>query len=129
PLSFAQQRLWFIDQLEPGTPTYNLPVALRMEGALDAAALERAFTELVRRHESLRTTFVDVNGKAAQVITPPAPCAVGRWSASPPRLPPSARSRSSAWPPRSPAARSTWAPAPCCAYVSSRSPRTTTCCW
>ncbi|MBZ4423049.1 non-ribosomal peptide synthase/polyketide synthase, partial [Myxococcus sp. RHSTA-1-4] len=78
PLSFAQQRLWFLDQLEPGTPTYNLPVALRMEGSLDVDALERAFTELVRRHESLRTTFASVDGKAVQVITPPAPVRLER---------------------------------------------------
>ncbi|HZH16543.1 MAG TPA: amino acid adenylation domain-containing protein, partial [Archangium sp.] len=59
PLSFAQQRLWFIDQLQPGNPTYNIPTALRLSGSLDASALQRAFCELVRRHESLRTTFGD----------------------------------------------------------------------
>ncbi|WPB81916.1 amino acid adenylation domain-containing protein [Archangium violaceum] len=57
PLSFSQQRLWYLDQLEPGNLAYNNPSALRMSGPLDAAALERALNEVVRRHEALRTTF------------------------------------------------------------------------
>ncbi len=57
PLSFAQQRLWFLDQLEPGSPLYNLPVALRVEGPLDALVLARCLGEIVRRHEPLRTVF------------------------------------------------------------------------
>ncbi len=57
PLSFAQQRLWFIDQLEPGSPLYNMPVALRVEGPLDAAVLALCLGEIVRRHEALRTVF------------------------------------------------------------------------
>jgi amino acid adenylation domain-containing protein len=57
PLSFAQQRLWLLDQFEPGSPTYNLPVHRRILGSLDPAALERAVGEVVRRHEVLRTTF------------------------------------------------------------------------
>ncbi|HVR07369.1 MAG TPA: amino acid adenylation domain-containing protein [Thermoanaerobaculia bacterium] len=57
PLSFAQQRLWFIDQLEPGNAAYNIPVPLRLEGTLAVAALARALAEIVRRHEVLRTTF------------------------------------------------------------------------
>ncbi|MFP2928166.1 amino acid adenylation domain-containing protein [Pyxidicoccus sp. 3LG] len=71
-LSFAQQRLWFLDQLQPGTPLYNMPAALRLEGVLDVAALERAFTELVRRHQTLRTTFRAREGRAVQVISPSA---------------------------------------------------------
>nr|WP_281404507.1 non-ribosomal peptide synthetase [Pyxidicoccus fallax] len=72
PLSFAQQRLWFLDRLQPGGTAYNMPAAFRLEGTLDVAALERAFTELVRRHESLRTTFHDDGGTPVQVIHPPA---------------------------------------------------------
>ncbi|MBZ4336683.1 amino acid adenylation domain-containing protein, partial [Corallococcus sp. AS-1-12] len=70
PLSFAQQRLWFIDQLEPGTALYNVPVAVRLVGSLDVAALERALNEVVRRHDSLRTTFEERGGQAIQVIRP-----------------------------------------------------------
>jgi amino acid adenylation domain-containing protein/FkbM family methyltransferase len=70
PLSFAQERLWFIDRLEPGSATYNIPAALRLAGALDAAALERALGEIVRRHEALRTTFAEVDSSPVQVISP-----------------------------------------------------------
>ncbi|MBZ4423313.1 non-ribosomal peptide synthetase, partial [Myxococcus sp. RHSTA-1-4] len=71
PLSFAQQRLWFLDQLIPGDAQYNLPAALRFQGTLDVPALERAFEELVLRHESLRTTFQGTAEGAVQVIHPP----------------------------------------------------------
>src|SRR5262249_47365835 len=62
PLSFAQQRLWFIDQLEPGSATYNIPGALRFTGALDVGALAQSLAEIVRRHETLRTTFLVEDG-------------------------------------------------------------------
>jgi amino acid adenylation domain-containing protein len=68
PLSFAQQRLWFLDKLEPGSPFYNLPAALRLEGALDETALERSLNEIVRRHEVLRTNFHLVDGEPRQVV-------------------------------------------------------------
>ncbi|RJS25315.1 hypothetical protein DRW03_09470 [Corallococcus sp. H22C18031201] len=68
PLSFAQQRLWFIDQLSPGSPLYNVPLPLRLEGDLDEKALLRGFEELVRRHESLRTTFRTESGEPVQDI-------------------------------------------------------------
>ncbi|HSF40688.1 MAG TPA: amino acid adenylation domain-containing protein [Thermoanaerobaculia bacterium] len=73
PLSFAQERLWFLDQLQPGQPTYNIPSALRMSGPLSPAALAGAFAEVVRRHEALRTTFPAVAGRPVQRIAPPAP--------------------------------------------------------
>ncbi|UFP96149.1 non-ribosomal peptide synthetase [Gloeobacter morelensis] len=71
PLSSAQQRLWFLDRLEPGDPAYNVPFALRLKGTLDLDALGRCFTEVVRRHESLRTTFTLQGGQPVQRIAPP----------------------------------------------------------
>jgi amino acid adenylation domain-containing protein len=68
PLSFAQQRLWFMDQLEPGNPAYNIPGAMRLSGKLDITALELSLNEIIRRHESLRTTFATLDGQAAQII-------------------------------------------------------------
>ncbi|MCP4656303.1 MAG: amino acid adenylation domain-containing protein, partial [bacterium] len=68
PLSFAQQRLWFLDQLDPGSSAYNLPLAVRLGGAVEAALLERIFNEVVRRHEVLRTTFAAEAGEPRQVI-------------------------------------------------------------
>ncbi|HEX7241692.1 MAG TPA: condensation domain-containing protein, partial [Longimicrobiaceae bacterium] len=70
PLSFAQERLWFIDRLEPGSAVYNIPVAWRLGGALDEAALERSLSEIVRRHEALRTTFREEDGSPVQAIAP-----------------------------------------------------------
>jgi amino acid adenylation domain-containing protein len=70
PLSFAQQRLWFLDRFEPGSPFYNIPAAARLSGDLDIIALERSLQEVVRRHETLRTTFQTVEGQPAQVIAP-----------------------------------------------------------
>ncbi len=70
PLSFAQERLWFLDQLEPGGFAYNVPGAVRLSGELDVAALERSLGEIVRRHEALRTTFASVGGRPVQVIVP-----------------------------------------------------------
>jgi amino acid adenylation domain-containing protein/non-ribosomal peptide synthase protein (TIGR01720 family) len=70
PLSFAQQRLWFLDQLEPGAPTYNLRVLLRLAGPLDRQALLRSFQEVVRRHEVLRTAFEVEAGVPVQAVLP-----------------------------------------------------------
>ena len=69
PLSFAQLRLWFFDQMEPGSPAYNMQHLARIRARLDAPALERSFREIVRRHEALRTTFVSVDGAPVQVIS------------------------------------------------------------
>src|SRR6185369_3097103 len=70
-LSFAQQRLWLVDQLEPGNAMYNSPAALRLTGCLKVAALERTLSEIVRRHEALRTTFSVIDDQPVQVIAPP----------------------------------------------------------
>ncbi|HKR14769.1 MAG TPA: condensation domain-containing protein, partial [Pyrinomonadaceae bacterium] len=70
PLSFAQQRLWIVEQLTKGAAVYHLPVAVRLKGELNIAALERALNEVVRRHESLRTSFAIVEGNTVQVIAP-----------------------------------------------------------
>jgi hypothetical protein len=71
PLSFAQQRLLFLDQLEPGHAFYNMPAALRLTGRLDSAALERVLSEIVRRHEVLRTTLTTAEGEWVQVVGAP----------------------------------------------------------
>ncbi|MDZ7959081.1 MAG: amino acid adenylation domain-containing protein [Aulosira sp. DedQUE10] len=68
PLSFAQIRLWFLEQLEPGSSTYNLSRALKLQGALNITALEESLTEIIRRHEILRTTFTCVDEQPTQVI-------------------------------------------------------------
>lgn len=68
-LSFAQERLWFLEQFEPNSPTYHIYPAYRLKGKLDVAALEQSFSEIIRRHEILRTTFVTQNGSAAQIVS------------------------------------------------------------
>lgn len=70
PLSYAQQRLWFLDRLEPDSPTYNIPGAIRVSGSLDVALIEKSLNEIVRRHEALRTSFNEVHGRPCQVVTP-----------------------------------------------------------
>ena len=72
PLSFAQERLWFLDRMEPGSAAYNVPLAARLAGPLDAAALARALAEIERRHQVLRTTFPAIEGRAVQVVGAPA---------------------------------------------------------
>ena len=73
PLSFAQERLWFLEQLSPGGHVYTIPGALRLEGLLDAGALEAALGEIVRRHEALRTRFPSDGGRPWQEVLPPEP--------------------------------------------------------
>src|SRR5215813_3745221 len=67
-LTYAQQRLWFLQQLEPNSPFYNIPESLAFEGQIDVEVLERALGEIIRRHESLRTSFHNEAGEARQVI-------------------------------------------------------------
>ncbi len=76
PLSFAQQRLWLVDRMEPGSAAYVMSAALRLRGRLDPEALERAFGETVRRHEALRTVFAERGGEPVQVVRDPAPVAL-----------------------------------------------------
>ncbi|WP_346163133.1 amino acid adenylation domain-containing protein [Streptomyces bangladeshensis] len=73
PLSYAQERLWFLDQADPGTTAYVMPGGMRLRGPLDPEALGRALTEIVRRHEALRTTFPAEGGKPQQCIGRPRP--------------------------------------------------------
>ena len=70
PLSFQQQRLWFLDQLEPGNCSYNLPAAVRLRGKLDIDALQRSLQAVINRHAALRTNFTAVEGRPVQVIQP-----------------------------------------------------------
>lgn len=76
PLSFAQQRLWFLDQLVPDSPLYSMPLAVRLSGRLDISVLERTLSEITRRHEVLRTTFPAVDGEPVQIISPPRPLSI-----------------------------------------------------
>jgi amino acid adenylation domain-containing protein len=68
PLSFAQQRLWFLDQLEPGNTAYNLSQTIRLVGKLNVIAFQQSLNEIVRRHEVLRTTFITIDGQPQQAI-------------------------------------------------------------
>ncbi|MEG5035145.1 amino acid adenylation domain-containing protein [Microcoleus sp. AT3-D2] len=70
PLSFAQQRLWFLDQLEPNSAAYNIPAAVRIAGNLSVAVLLQSLNEIVQRHEILRTTFTAIDGKPIAIIAP-----------------------------------------------------------
>ncbi|HYY41714.1 MAG TPA: amino acid adenylation domain-containing protein, partial [Pyrinomonadaceae bacterium] len=71
PLSFAQQRLWFLHELAPESAVYHIPLAVRLIGQLEVAALSRALSEVVRRHEALRTTFTTVDGEPVQIVVAP----------------------------------------------------------
>jgi amino acid adenylation domain-containing protein len=76
PMSPAQQRLWFLDQMDPGTTMFNIPAAFRLHGALEPAAIERILTALVERHEVLRTTLTSVDTEPVQQVHPAGPIAV-----------------------------------------------------
>ena len=70
PLSFAQQQLWFLDQLQSDSPAYNIPIAYQIKGSPDLAALEQSINEIIRRHEVLRTVIKTRDGQPGQVIMP-----------------------------------------------------------
>src|SRR5689334_7411364 len=86
PLSFAQQRLWFLDRLQPGNTAYNVPIAIDLTGEIDQGVLARALVHLVRRHETLRTTFAERGDVPVQVIAPPGPLLLPKVDLA--RLPP-----------------------------------------
>ncbi len=73
PASFAQRRMWLLDQLTPGNPAYHVPWLVHLDGPLDRAALDQALTRVVARHEALRTVFAAAEGQPAQLVLPPAP--------------------------------------------------------
>ena len=91
PLSFAQQRLWFLERLLPGNPLYNISGAIRLEGALDRAALERSLGQILVRHEVLRTTLLEVDGEPRRQLAPPEPVCLSPTSLE--SLPESARAQ------------------------------------
>ncbi|MDT0440960.1 condensation domain-containing protein, partial [Streptomyces doudnae] len=76
PLSYAQQRLWFLNRFEGGVATYNMPIAFQINGAIDVDALGSALDDVITRHESLRTVFPDVQGVPLQQVIPAQP---GLW--------------------------------------------------
>ena len=69
PTSYAQRRMWFMDQFEPGSPYYNIPMAMRLKGKFDYEIFEKTINKIIRRHESLRTTFASIDGNPVQVIS------------------------------------------------------------
>ena len=71
PLSFAQERMWFVSQLDPDASVYNIPVGMLIRADVDVPTLERAVTEVIRRHEALRTAYRAIDGQVMQVIEPP----------------------------------------------------------
>src|SRR5215213_10951135 len=76
PQSFAQQRLWILDKLQPGNSAYNIPTPMRFSGKLDTGILERVLNEIVRRHESLRTRFTTTADGPVQIVEPVSPFAL-----------------------------------------------------
>ena len=127
PLSFAQNRLWFLDQLQGPSPVYNMAVALRLGGRLDAEALGAALADVVGRHESLRTLFPAPEGIPQQLVVPAERADFGWQVVDADRL-----VGKPGW--RRPSARRcvtrlTWPPRSLCGHGFSASPRTSTCWW
>ena len=114
--SFSQERLWFLNQFEGQTATYNIAEALRLKGSLNVPALEQSFNEIVRRHEALRTIFVTAEGQPRQIILPRlsrTACATRSCSTCRPR---SNRPRCSAWRPQRPVSALTFPRVRCCGF-------------
>ena len=126
PLSFAQSRLWFIEQLHGPSPVYNMAVALRLGGRLDAEALGAALADVVGRQESLRTLFPAVEGIPQQLVVPVERADFG-WQVVDATGWPAAGWRRPSAPRR--VARLTWRPRCRCGRGFSASPRTSTCWW
>ncbi len=82
PLSHAQQRMWFLERLDPGHPVYNLPFAIRLKGDLNPDIFEAAIGKIIRRHEILRTTFREVKGEVRQVVSPKSAIRIERLTAA-----------------------------------------------
>ncbi|GDY63047.1 hypothetical protein SAV14893_024400 [Streptomyces avermitilis] len=122
PLSFAQEQLWFLDQLSPGEITYNVPVAYRLRGTLDVGALHRALTSLVTRNTALRTTFRSAEGTPYGVVAPAGEVDLEIVDLADADLDATLRARSEA--------PSTWRPGRCTASrCCGCPPRTTSWCW
>ena len=110
PLSFAQQRLWVVHQMDPESPAYNMPYALRLRGTLDGEVLGRALTVLAKRHATLRTVFPAEGGVPVQRILPAGPSPCARWTCGPSH-PARATRRPRAWHGTRRRGPSTWRPA------------------
>ncbi|MEM1290627.1 MAG: amino acid adenylation domain-containing protein [Cyanobacteria bacterium P01_H01_bin.162] len=76
PVSFAQQRLWFLEQMQQEGAVYNIPLAIQVEGFLDETAFNRSFNDLIERHEALRTRFITIDGQPMQAVSAPAPITI-----------------------------------------------------
>jgi hypothetical protein len=122
PLSYSQQRMWFLWQMEPDSPAYNVGGMARLRGVLHVEHFEAALQALILRHETLRTTFPSVDGVARQQVHAETGVRMGWRDFS--KLPADQREQSSNWPTTKRTSRSTWKAARCCAPAWSRPPST-----
>ncbi len=128
PLSYSQQRMWFLWQMEPDSPAYNVGGMARLRGVLDVGRFEAALQALIMRHETLRTTFPNVDGVACQKVSPQTGLRMA-WQDISALDEAAARSVCRSWPSMKPTRRSTWKPGHCCVRAWSRpASRNTTWC-